>query len=100
MVHNSLRSSENNVSEQARWEEIVGPFLDVVMGYIETWADDSTFVKTTDKINDAFVTSTVINDGEVANVTCGLHLFKELNNNWVYWADQNLALSRLLGLTY
>lgn len=46
VIHNAAGCGQNDIAELTRGQQIVGPLLNVVDGYIEAWRDDAAFVQT------------------------------------------------------
>ena len=98
VVNDTLGSSQDDVAEQTGWEESVGVLLDVRDLEVEAWRNNGALVQTADQVDDGSVASSVVNDGEITNVVGLLHLLQELNDDWVDWADDNLAFALLLSI--
>jgi hypothetical protein len=69
MVHNTLRGSEDNMTELTAGKEVAGPHLNFIDLNIETRRDATTLVETTNKVNNNLTRTVVIDDGDFTNVT-------------------------------
>lgn len=98
VVNDTLGGGQDDVAEQTGWEESVGILLDVRDLEVETWRDNGALVQTADQVDDGSVASSVVDNGEIADVVGLLHLVQELNDNWVDWADDDLAFTLLLSI--
>lgn len=54
----------------ARWKKIIRPFLNISDWDIKSWRNDTTLVKSSSQVHDNFTGSVVINNLELADVTC------------------------------
>ena len=51
MVHDTLVGSDDHDSELSGWEDEWDELLILVMGDVESWGDDSTFVESSVQLN-------------------------------------------------
>ena len=69
MIHNTKRSSKDNVTELTGWKQVVTPGFNSIYTNIKTRTDTSSFVDTTKQVDDNFTRSVVIDNFEFSNVT-------------------------------
>ena len=73
VVHNALVSCKNNITELTRWKNGVGEVFEVAELQVKTRRNDTTLGKAAVQVNNDFSTTGIINNGELTNVTFGLH---------------------------
>jgi len=98
VVHNTSGSCENNVAELTRWQELDNPLLKICQANVVSWGDDTSLVEAAIQLDDDFSRSVVIDLLEFSDIAVLLHDAEELNDDLGAWSDENLALSRLLGV--
>ena len=69
MVHNTLRSGQDDVSELTAGEQVAGPHLNLVQLHIEAGRDAAALVQTTSQSDHDLSGTVVINHGDFTNVT-------------------------------
>ena len=74
VVHDSHRGGQNDVTELTAGEQVASPHLNLVDLHIEAGRDATALVQTTVQIHDNLSRPVVINHGDLANVTCTLHV--------------------------
>ena len=87
VVHNTGRSSHDNVTELSGRQQVVSPSVDVVDLDIESWLDDTTLVQSTVQLNDDLTRSVVINVLKFTDVAVLLHDGQELDDDLGGWSD-------------
>ena len=93
MSIDSLVGWDNQMSELSRRENRIGPLFEVREGKIISWGNNSTFVNSSDQLNDYFFTTMVIDNFELSNVSTLLHKLQEFYNQTGDWSNQHLFLS-------
>jgi hypothetical protein len=81
MCEDSLSGGKDEVTELSRWEDVVGPFLEISDLNVVSGTDDSTFVDSTNKLDDDLFASVVIDNLELTNVVVFLHNFQEFEKD-------------------
>ena len=71
MGHDSVCSTDENVTKLTRGKEVDNPLFDFIDLDIKTGTDHTTFVNTTSQFNDNLAASVIINDLKFSNVACG-----------------------------
>ena len=69
MVHNTLRSGQDDVSELTAGEQVADPHLNLVQLHIEAGRDAAALVQTTSQSDHDLSGTVVINHGDFTNVT-------------------------------
>ena len=69
VVHDTIGSGENDISELSGWEDVVDKLLKVLKFKVVSWRDDSALVKSTVEFNDNLARSLVVNDFELIDVS-------------------------------
>ena len=69
VVHNTLRSGQDDVSELTAGEQVAGPHLNLVQLHIEAGRDATALVQTTSQSDHDLSGTVVINHGDFTNVT-------------------------------
>ena len=69
VVHNALRSGQDDVSELTAGEQVAGPHLNLVQLHIEAGRDAAALVQTTSQSDHDLSGTVVINHGDFTNVT-------------------------------
>lgn len=98
VVHDTVRSGQDNETELTGWEKVGGPFINLVDADVESWRDDTTLVQTTVQFNDDLASSVVIDDFEFTNVSVFHHNLKKLDDDLGGWSDQDLSLATLFSI--
>lgn len=70
MGHDAHGGSQNNVAELAGWEEVDDPLLDLVLGNIESGADNAALVEASRELNYDLAGPVIVNDLEFSDVSC------------------------------
>ena len=92
MIHNTLVGGKDDVAELTGGEDGVGEVLELVEGQVETGGDNTALVEATVQVNDDLATTGIINDGELGDVTLGLHETEDLNQHLGDGVEDNLKL--------
>jgi len=98
VVHDTGGGGEDNVSELTRWQKLNDPLLEIGDLYVVSWADDTGLVETAVQLNNDLSAAVVIDLFEFSDVAILLHDLEELDDDLGAWVDENLTLSRLLGV--
>ena len=61
MVHDATRGSQDDIPELSRWEEVVGPLLNVTNRHVKSGRDDAALVKATCEVDNDLARPVVIN---------------------------------------
>jgi hypothetical protein len=67
--HDTLRGSNENVSELTTGQQINGPLLEFTVFNIKARGDDTTLIKTSGQFNDNLASSVIVNNFEFTNVS-------------------------------
>lgn len=70
MIHDAVRSGEDDVAELTRREEPTDPVLDFDGGDIKAWADHTALVEASSEFNNDLAGTVVIDDLKLSNVAC------------------------------
>lgn len=68
VVHDTVRGSEDDVTELTRGQQVRGELIDLVEGDVESGRDDAALVQTTKEVDDDLARSVIIDDLKVTNV--------------------------------
>lgn len=68
MVQNTIRSGQNEVTELARGQQVVGPLLDLVNSNVEARRDNGSLVQAAEEVNNNLSGTVVIDNFELTNV--------------------------------
>ena len=91
--HDTLVSGDHHVSKLPTWQDAVGPFFKIRQSKIVSWGDYSTFVDSTNELNDNFLGAMIINDFKLSNISMLLHKPKELNDHFRDGSNENLLFA-------
>ena len=84
MGHDAHGGSQNNVAELAGGEEVDDPLLDLVLGNIESGADNAALVEASRELNYDLAGPVIVDDLEFSDVSCchlnGRRVGKEKGN--------------------
>ena len=69
------------MSKLSGGEDVAGPFFEFREDNVISWGDDTTFVDSSDELDDNFFTSVIIDDLELTNIVVFLHDSKEFNQD-------------------
>lgn len=69
MVHDTRASSQNDVSELTRRQQLHHPFLEVSKLDVVSWRDDTGLVEAAIQLDDDFTRPVVVNFFKLANIT-------------------------------
>jgi hypothetical protein len=72
VIHDAARGGEHDETELTRGQEIGDPLLNVLQLNVEARADDATLVDATNQLDNNLAAAVVIDDFELANVTCAV----------------------------
>lgn len=70
MGHDAHGGSQNNVAELAGGEEVDDPLLDLVLGNIESGADNAALVEASRELNYDLAGPVIVDDLEFSDVSC------------------------------
>ena len=90
MVHDTLVGGGDDVTELSGWQEGIDELLEILELEVESWGDNTALVKSSVKLNNNLSCSGIIDDLEVVDVSSGLHLGEELDDNLGDWSKDNL----------
>jgi len=106
VVHDSIRSGQNQVSKLTRGQQVVDPLFDIVGLNVESRRNDSTLVETAIELNHNLASAVVVNHFEFSNVSmlwkmvsCSwdakrtLHDLQKLDDNLAGGTNHDLSLS-------
>ena len=82
MVHDSIRSRQNQLSELAGRKQIRSQLLNLIKSDVESRRDDTALVEATQQIDHNFTASMVINNLEGSDVTVLLHDLEKLDDDF------------------
>ena len=77
MVHDTLRSGQDDVSELTAREQVAGPHLNFVHLHIEAGRDAAALVQTTSQSDHDLSRAVIINHGDFTNVTYPITQIRE-----------------------
>jgi hypothetical protein len=69
VVHDTSRSSQDDVTELSGWQQVVGPSFNVTDLDVKSWGNNTTFVQSTIQLNNNLTRSVVIDVFKFTNVT-------------------------------
>ena len=109
VVHDTLRSGQNNVTELTARKQVASPHLNLVHLDIETRRNAAALVQATNQLNHHLSGTVIVNHGDFTNVaytiiptsqllTLLLHALKELQEHLRAGTDEHLTLSTLLSV--
>jgi hypothetical protein len=98
VIHDTSRGSENHVSELTGRKELDNPLLEITEADVVAGRDDTSLVESAVELDDNLAGAVVINFLELADVSVLLHDREELDDDLGRRSNQDLALSRLLGV--
>eukprot|EP00397_Hematodinium_sp_SG-2012_P071242 GEMP01139687.1.p3 GENE.GEMP01139687.1~~GEMP01139687.1.p3 ORF type:complete len:108 (-),score=18.35 GEMP01139687.1:53-376(-) len=98
VVHDAVRSSEDNVAELAGRQQIGSQLFHITGLDIKARGDNTALVDATVEVDNDLAGTVVIDDLEVANVAILLHNLQELDDNLRARSDEDLPLTGLLGV--
>jgi hypothetical protein len=90
VVHDTVRGSEDQMTELTRWEQVGRQLFDLIQSNIKSWRNNAAFVQATQQVDDDLATSVVIDDLELSNVSVLLHNLQKLDDDLGTWANENL----------
>lgn len=99
VVHDTERGGEHEVPEATRRQDILYPLLDIRLLHIEARGDHTALVNAANKLDHDLAGAMIVENLEVTDISVLLHHLQELNHHLGCRADENLALSALLGVT-
>ena len=70
VVHDAVRSGQDDVAELASRQQVDYPLLNVMVADVEARGDDATLVDAPDQINNDFAAAVIIHNLKLANVPC------------------------------
>ena len=88
--HDTVRGGHNDFPELTGWKKVHNPLFDVTNTAIKAWGDNTTLVNSTNKFNNNFLRSVIIDDFIFSNVSMFLHNSKELDNDLGDWSEEDL----------
>ena len=98
MVHDTISSGKNDMTELSGWENLVAPVLNLADWDIKSGGDDSALVNPSKELDNYLSGSMVIDDLELSDISFLLHNLKELNENLGAWSEEYLSLSFSFGI--
>jgi hypothetical protein len=81
VVHDSVRSSHDDVSELPGRHKVGGPSLDLVELDVEARRDDATLVDPAVQVDDDLAVAAIVDDLELSNVSILHHHLQELDHH-------------------
>ena len=69
MIHNSSTRSKNNISNTSSRQKLIDPFFQIRKTNIESRGNNTTFVKTTIKLNDNLSRTMIIDFLKLSNIS-------------------------------
>ena len=90
VVHDADVGGQDDVSELTGWEDGRGEFLEVLDLEVKTGRDDSALVEAAVEVNNDLSSASIINDGEVVDVSVLLHALEESNEHFGDGSQNNL----------
>ena len=79
------------MSKTTRGENIEYPLLDFIYSAIKTGRYDTTLVDTSNKVNNDFARTVIINKFKISNITVLLHHLQEFDHDFRGRANENLS---------
>lgn len=64
-----------------RWQQVLGPGLNLVQDNVESWGNDTTLVEATVQVDNDFASSVIIDNFELTDVTVLHHDGQEFNDD-------------------
>jgi hypothetical protein len=98
VIHDASRGCEDDITELTGWQELDNPLLEIGETDVVSGGDDTSLVEAAVQLNDNLAGTVVIDFLEFTNIAMLLHNREELDDNLGRRADQDLSLSRLLGV--
>ncbi|KND96222.2 40s ribosomal protein s22 [Candidozyma auris] len=68
VVHDTSRSSQDNITESSSRQQVVSPSLNILNLDVKSWGNDTTLVQSTSQSNNNLTRSVVINVFKLTNV--------------------------------
>lgn len=90
VIHDTVRGSEDQMTELTRWEQVRRQLFDLIQSNIKSWRNNAALVQATQQVDDDLATSVVIDDLELSNVSVLLHNLQKLDDDLGTWANENL----------
>lgn len=72
---------EKYLPELTRWQQVLGPGLNLVQDNVESWGNDTTLVEATVQVDNDFASSVIIDNFELTDVTVLHHDGQEFNDD-------------------
>ena len=82
MIHNTISSGQDDVSELSRRKDLIAPVLNLVDGNVESGRDNSAFVNSSKELDNNLSGSMVVDDLKFTDVSFFLHDLEELNQDF------------------
>ena len=98
VIEDTIAGRQHNMSKLSARQQIHNPSGEVVHSHVESRRDDSALVDSAKQMHHDLAVSTVINHLHFSNVSVLHHDMKELEDHFGTRADDDLALSTLLGV--
>lgn len=93
VLYSSKLKHSINIPKLTRWQQSIGPFLNIQNWNVKSGTDDTSFVQATSQIDDNLSSAVIIYNFEFADVSVLHHNSQELNDDFGVWADENMTLS-------
>ena len=90
VIHNSEGCCENDISKLSWRKDLIDKLLEVFQLEIVSWRNNSTFVKSSVKLNDNLAVSLVVYNFKLIDVSVLLHHSEELDDNLGCGSQENL----------
>jgi len=98
MVDDAGRSSEHDIAELTRGQQIDYPFLHILELYVVAGGYDASLIEAAIELDDNLAVAVVVDFLKFTNVAVLLHDLEELDNDLRRRTDHDLALASLLGI--
>ena len=98
VIHDSARGGHHDVAELSRWQQVVGPLLNVPDADVEPGADHAAFVQPAGQVDHDFAPAVVVHDLELADVAVLHHDGQEADDHFAGGTQQDLPFAAFLGV--
>ena len=88
------------MTERSWGKDAISPFLEIGQSDVISWRYDSAFVDSANEFDYDFISSVVVDDLELSNVSGSLHDFEESDDEGWDGSDENLLFAFSLGIDY
>lgn len=100
VVHDTLRSSENEETELTGWQQAADPFLNHTSSNIVAGRDHTALVQAAVQLHNNLAGAMVIHKLELANIAVLHHHLQHLDDHLGRRANEHLLLSALLSVVH